>query len=140
MIEEKTDKELVKKALHIAQLESFVNELPEGLNTQIGKHGIKLSGGQRQRLSIARMVLQNPNVVVLDESTSALDVHTEAKLFSELEAYLEGKTTCIIAHRLCTIKKADYIYVLEKGKILESGTQEVLMREEGAFFNYKLLS
>ena len=140
MIDEKTDKELVKKALHIAQLESFVNELPEGLNTQIGKHGIKLSGGQRQRLSIARMVLQNPNVVVLDESTSALDVHTEAKLFSELEAYLEGKTTIIIAHRLSTIKKADYIYVLEKGKILESGTQEVLMREEGAFFNYKLLS
>lgn len=140
MIDEKTDKELVKKALHIAQLESFVNELPEGLNTQIGKHGIKLSGGQRQRLSIARMVLQNPNVVVLDESTSALDVHTEAKLFSELEAYLEGKTTIIIAHRLSTIKKADYIYVLEKGKILESGTQEALMREEGAFFNYKLLS
>lgn len=140
MIDEKTDKELVKKALHIAQLENFVNELPEGLNTQIGKHGIKLSGGQRQRLSIARMVLQNPNVVVLDESTSALDVHTEAKLFSELEAYLEGKTTIIIAHRLSTIKKADYIYVLEKGKILESGTQEVLMREEGAFFNYKLLS
>lgn len=140
MIDEKTDKELVKKALHIAQLENFVNELPEGLNTQIGKHGIKLSGGQRQRLSIARMVLQNPNVVVLDESTSALDVHTEAKLFSELEAYLEGKTTIIIAHRLSTIKKADYIYVLEKGKILESGTQEVLMGEEGAFFNYKLLS
>lgn len=140
MIDEKTDKELVKKALHIAQLENFVNELPEGLNTQIGKHGIKLSGGQRQRLSIARMVLQNPNVVVLDESTSALDVHTEAKLFSELEAYLEGKTTIIIAHRLSTIKKADYIYVLEKGKILESGTQEALMREEGAFFNYKLLS
>lgn len=140
MIDEKTDKELVKKALHIAQLESFVNELPEGLNTQIGKHGIKLSGGQRQRLSIARMVLQNPNVVVLDESTSALDVHTEAKLFSELEAYLEGKTTIIIAHRLSTIKKADYIYVLEKGKMLESGTQEALMREEGAFFNYKLLS
>ncbi|MBN1839020.1 MAG: ABC transporter ATP-binding protein [Campylobacterales bacterium] len=140
MIDEKTDKELVKKALHIAQLENFVNELPESLNTQIGKHGIKLSGGQRQRLSIARMVLQNPNVVVLDESTSALDVHTEAKLFSELEAYLEGKTTIIIAHRLSTIKKADYIYVLEKGKILESGTQEALMREEGAFFNYKLLS
>ncbi len=140
MIDEKTDKTLIQEALRIAQLESFVDELPEGLNTQIGKHGIKLSGGQRQRLSIARMVLQNPNVVVLDESTSALDVHTEAKLFHELEAYLEEKTTIIIAHRLSTIKKADYIYVLEKGKILESGTQESLMREEGAFFTYKQLS
>ncbi|AFL68242.1 ABC transporter ATP-binding protein [Sulfurospirillum barnesii] len=140
MIDEKTDKALVQKALHIAQLESFIEELPFGLDTQIGKHGLKLSGGQRQRLSIARMVLQNPNIVVLDESTSALDVHTEAKLFGALEAYLESKTTIIIAHRLSTIKKADYIYVLDKGKILESGTHEQLMREEGAFFNYKRLS
>ena len=136
MIDEKTDKALIHQALQIAQLESFVNELPDGLQTQIGKHGIKLSGGQRQRLSIARMVLQNPNVVILDESTSALDVHTEAKLFNALEKYLEGKTTIIIAHRLSTIKKADFIYVMDKGKIVESGTQEDLMRQEGAFYEY----
>ncbi|WP_263832582.1 ABC transporter ATP-binding protein [Sulfurospirillum oryzae] len=136
MIDAKTDRGLISEALQIAQLESFVSELPDGLDTQIGKHGIKLSGGQRQRLSIARMVLQNPNVVILDESTSALDVHTEAKLFNALENYLEGKTTIIIAHRLSTIKKADFIYVLDKGKIVESGTQEALMRQEGAFYEY----
>lgn len=126
----------LNKALYIAQLEEFVASLPEGIYTQIGKNGIKLSGGQRQRLSIARMVLQNPNIVVLDESTSALDVHTEAKLFSALEEYLLHKTTIIIAHRLSTIKKADYIYVLDKGKVIEEGTHEALMAREGEFFHY----
>lgn len=136
MIDGTIDKALVQQALKIAQLDDFVSGLQEGLDTQIGKHGIKLSGGQRQRLSIARMVMQNPNVVILDESTSALDVHTEARLFNELESYLEGKTTIIIAHRLSTIKKADYIYVLDKGVIVEQGIHEDLMQQEGAFFSY----
>jgi len=136
MIDEAISKEEVEKALKIAQLDTFVSQLPEGLNTQIGKQGIKLSGGQRQRVSIARMVLQNPNIVVFDESTSALDVHTEAKLFNALEEYLLDKTTIIIAHRLSTIKKADYIYVLDKGAIVEEGTHEALMAKEGQFFNY----
>lgn len=136
MIDKNIDPFLLEKALKIAQLDEFIHELPEGIDTQIGKHGIKLSGGQRQRLSIARMVIQNPNIVVFDESTSALDVHTEARLFNALEEYLLGKTTIIIAHRLSTIKKADYIYVLDKGKIVEEGTHEALMAREGTFFDY----
>ncbi len=136
MIDDTVSYAVIEKALKIAQLDTFVSQLPEGLNTQIGKQGIKLSGGQRQRVSIARMVLQNSNIVVFDESTSALDVHTEAKLFNDLEEYLLDKTTIIIAHRLSTIKKADYIYVLDKGVIAEEGTHEALMGKEGQFFNY----
>ncbi|MBE0492268.1 MAG: ABC transporter ATP-binding protein [Sulfurospirillum sp.] len=123
-------------AIKIAQLQDFVASLQDGLETQIGKHGIKLSGGQRQRLSIARMVLQNPNIVILDESTSALDVHTETRLFDALETYLADKTTIIIAHRLSTIRKADYIYVLDHGTVIEEGTSKELMAQEGVFFSY----
>ena len=136
MIDATKDSLNVEKALEMAQLQEWVQTLPNGLETQIGKHGMKLSGGQRQRLSLARMILQNPNVVILDESTSALDVHTEARLFNALETYLEDKTTIIIAHRLSTIKKADYIYVLDKGRVVEEGTHETLMAYEGAFFDY----
>ena len=124
------------KALEIAQLGDFLNGLEDGLDTQVGRNGIKLSGGQRQRLSIARMIVQNSNIVILDESTSALDVHTENQLFESLNTFLEGKTTIIIAHRLSTIRKADYIYVLDNGVIEEEGTHDELMSLEGTFYNY----
>lgn len=133
---ENVSEEKIKKAIKIAQLESLISQLPNGLDTQIGKHGIKLSGGQRQRLSIARMIVKNPNIVILDESTSALDVHTEDILFEELTNYLEQKTTIIIAHRLSTIRNADYIYVLDKGSVLEEGTHEELLKTDGAFASY----
>ena len=123
-------------AIELAQLRDFVDSLEDGLETKIGRDGIKLSGGQRQRLSIARMVIQNPNIVILDESTSALDVHTESKLFKALEEYLRDKTTIIIAHRLSTIRKADYIYVLEDGRIVEEGNSNDLMEQEGLFYSY----
>ncbi len=125
------------KALEIAQLYDFIKNLKNGLDTQIGKEGIKLSGGQRQRLSIARMILAKPNIVILDESTSALDIYTEENLFDALlSEVLNKKTTIIIAHRLSTIRQADYIYVLDKGKIIEEGTQKYLMKKEGVFFEF----
>lgn len=125
--------EKIWDALGIAQLADFVKTLPHGLETQIGKFGIRLSGGQRQRLSIARMVLANPKAVIFDESTSALDVHTESALFEALEDFLVDKTVIIIAHRLSTITQADYIYVLENGVILEEGTREKLEELDGSF-------
>lgn len=128
--------EAIYEALRIAQLHDFVIHLPNGLETQVGKLGIRLSGGQRQRLSIARMVLANPKVVIFDESTSALDVHTESALFEALELFLRGKTVIIIAHRLSTITKADYIYVLENGAVLEEGTRESLEQKDGSFKSF----
>lgn len=128
--------EVLQNAIKIAQLETLIEQLPQGLQTQIGKHGVKLSGGQRQRLSIARMIVKNPNIVILDESTSALDVYTEDVLFEQLNEYLQKKTTIIIAHRLSTIKNVDYIYVIDKGRILEQGTHEQLLEKDGAFATY----
>ncbi|MBD3799311.1 MAG: ABC transporter ATP-binding protein [Epsilonproteobacteria bacterium] len=132
MGDEVSDEE-IWNALEIAQLSLFVRELPAGLETQIGKFGIRLSGGQRQRLSIARMVLANPQAVIFDESTSALDVHTESALFEALRQFLKDKTVIIIAHRLSTVEYADYIYVLENGIILEEGTRDELEKIDGKF-------
>jgi ATP-binding cassette subfamily C protein len=129
-------KEKLDFAIEVAQLKDFIDSLKDGLETIVGRDGIKLSGGQRQRLSIARMVIQNPNIVILDESTSALDVHTEARLFKALEDYLKDKTTIIIAHRLSTVRKADFIYVLEDGEIVEEGSSKDLMEQEGLFYDY----
>ncbi len=128
--------EKIWEALEIAQLKDFVEQLPEKLETLIGKNGVRLSGGQRQRVAIARMILQNPKIVILDESTSALDTQTEYKLFRALEKYLKGKTTIIIAHRLSTVQQADYIYVLDKGEVVEEGTHEELMEKEGLYNQY----
>ena len=99
----------IYKALIVAQLYDFVNELENGLDTVVGKNGTKLSGGQKQRLSIARVLLDNPKVIIFDESTSSLDNETEDKLLKELESYLNGKTTITIAHRRNSIDKADRV-------------------------------
>lgn len=133
---DKIEQSIIEHALDIAQMKDFILSLEDGLETKIGRDGIKLSGGQRQRLSIARMVIQNPNIVILDESTSALDVHTESRLFEALEEYLKDKTTIIIAHRLSTIRKADFIYVLEDGRVVEEGNSADLMEQEGLFYSY----
>ncbi|RUM58643.1 MAG: ABC transporter ATP-binding protein [Persephonella sp.] len=124
------------EALEIAQLKDFVKNLPDRLDTYVGKNGVRLSGGQKQRLAIARMILANPKVVILDEATSALDVKTETKLIKALEEYLQEKTVIYIAHRLSTVRKADYIYVLDKGKIIEEGTHEELMKRESLYSSF----
>ena len=105
-------------AIKTAQLEDVVKRLEKGLDTQIGKGGVNLSGGERQRVSIARMIVKDPNIVILDESTSALDSFTEDKLFDGLREYLKDKTTIIIAHRLSTIKDAVKVYELKDGKLI----------------------
>jgi len=124
------------EALEIAQLKEVVENLPEKLDTVIGKHGVRLSGGQKQRLAIARMILQEPKIVILDEATSALDTHTEYRLFKALQKYLKDKTTVLIAHRLTTVQQADYIYVLDGGKVVEEGTHEELMEKEGLYSSF----
>ncbi len=124
------------EALKIAQLYDTVIDMPNGLDTIVGKHGIRLSGGQRQRLSIARMVIANPSVVIFDESTSALDVHTEVKLFNQLEKFLKEKTVITIAHRLSTVKNADMIYVINDGKIVQSGNHKELEKKEGDYLEF----
>ena len=123
-------------ALQIAQLSDVIEKMSEGLNTIVGKHGVRLSGGQRQRLSIARMIIANPAIVIFDESTSALDVHTEAKLFNSLAPILENKTVITIAHRLSTVKNASMIYVLNDGKIVQRGKHKKLEEEEGHYADF----
>jgi len=124
------------EALYVAQLGEVVEKLTEGLDTRIGKEGIRLSGGERQRLAIARMLVSEPNVIILDESTSALDIHTENDLFRSLRTYLEGKTMLIIAHRLSTIEHADLVYVLKEGRIIESGTPGELLGQNGHYHDF----
>ncbi len=123
-------------ALDIAQLTDMLDDMKDGLDTIVGHHGIRLSGGQRQRLSIARMMLSYPSVVIFDESTSALDVHTEAKLFSTITPLLKDKTVITIAHRLSTVKNADMIYVLDDGKIVQRGTHKELAKQEGHYNDF----
>jgi len=124
------------EALKTAQLEELVLNMKYGLDTVVGKHGIRLSGGQRQRLSVARMIIANPSVVIFDESTSALDVNTEIKLFEALKPILKNKTVITIAHRLSTVKNVDNIYVLNEGKIVQSGTHTQLENQIGEYSSF----
>ncbi len=120
-------------ALAIAQLTDVVQDLDKGLDTLVGRLGMRLSGGQRQRMAIARMIVADPKVVILDEATSALDSETEHKLHQALAKFLKGRTTIIIAHRLSAVKQADHVYVFEQGKICEHGHHETLLNQKGLY-------
>ena len=121
------------QALEVARLAAFVRELPQGLDTVIGRSGVRLSGGQRQRLAIARMVLADPAVVILDEATSALDSQTEHEVHQALQEFLAGRTTLIIAHRLSAVRQADRILVLADGSLAEQGTHQKLLEQGGIY-------
>ncbi len=127
-------KDEINRAIKIAQLSDVISNLKDGLDTIVGKDGVKLSGGQRQRVAIARMLLANPKCVIFDESTSALDVHTEINLFRDLKEFLKDKTVITIAHRLSTIESSEYIFVLEDGKLSDSGTPDELFKKDSGYF------
>lgn len=129
---ERSDEELWQ-ALRMAQLEEIVSKMPAQLETMVGRQGVKLSGGQRQRLAIARMILQNPRVVILDEATSALDVETERSLHRALQPFLQERTTIIVAHRLSAVRQARHIVVFEDGRIAQQGSHSELISRDGAY-------
>ena len=125
--------EEIDAACYIANLEDFIDSQPEGYDTMVGNRGLKLSGGEKQRLSIARVILKDPKILILDEATSALDSITENAIQEALEALMEGRTSIVIAHRLSTILKADRILVVKDGVIAESGTHEELLEKGGTY-------
>ena len=118
----------VKNACKLAAAEEFILKLPENYKTLIGENGVRLSGGEKQRLSIARAILKNSPIILLDEATSSLDTESEEKVQNAIFNLTKNKTTIVIAHRLSTIKKADHIIVLEKGNIIEQGNHEDLLK------------
>ena len=125
--------ELIIEAAMIAEAHEFIAELPQGYDTIVGERGQKLSGGQRQRLSIARAVLKDPPILILDEATSSVDNETEAAIQRSLERIVVGRTTIVIAHRLSTVRNADMIYVLADGQLLESGHHDDLVLLDGLY-------
>jgi ATP-binding cassette subfamily B protein len=128
--------EEIKEAARQANAMEFIESFPEGFDTLVGERGVKLSGGQRQRIAIARAILKNPTILILDEATSSLDAHSEVLVQQALEKLMEGRTTIVIAHRLSTIKKVDRIFVIQDGRLAEMGSHaELSARNNGIYRN-----
>ena len=121
------------RALEIANASAFVGRLPKGLDTHVGERGVKLSVGEKQRISIARALLKNPPILLLDEATASVDTETEREIQEALEKLMVNRTSVVIAHRLSTVRNADRIYVLDRGKVIEEGTHEQLLDHDGAY-------
>lgn len=123
----------IRRAAHIADIDAFIEGLPEGYATEVGERGVTLSGGQRQRIAIARAVVRDPRILILDEATSSLDLAVEHQVQEAMNRAMAGRTSFVIAHRLSTVRTADRILVLEGGRIVQEGTHESLIREEGLY-------
>ena len=127
-----TDEEIIAAAKK-ANIHDYIMTLDDGYDTQIGERGVKLSGGQKQRLSIARVFLKDPAILILDEATSALDNTTEVLIQQSLDELCKGRTTLVVAHRLSTVRNADEIAVIMNGKVTERGTHDELIAENGTY-------
>jgi ATP-binding cassette subfamily B protein len=129
--------EEVIRAAKIANAHDFITKLPDGYNTRVGNKGYQLSGGERQRIAIARAILHDPKIIILDEATASLDTQTEKQIQDALGKLTKGRTTIAIAHRLSTLSNADRLIVLDKGRLAEFGTHAELMQKKGVY--YKLV-
>lgn len=130
----------VYKALHIANCDDFIKNMPNGIDSLIEEHGSNLSGGQKQRLTIARAIIRDPSIIIFDEATSALDNISEHEVQEAISKSIKGRTTFIVAHRISTIQNADKILYMEEGKIVEEGTYEELLAKKGAFYHLKTIA
>jgi subfamily B ATP-binding cassette protein MsbA len=129
---EATHKEIIRAA-KLANADEFIEKMPEGYDTMVGERGVTLSGGQRQRITIARAIIRDAPILILDEPSAGLDAHSEKLVFDALANLMEGKTSIVIAHRLATVRRADVIFVIDEGQVVEQGTHEELLDNGGLY-------